>query len=430
MACVNACSALITTKDQRRSFSQLPPVQAAHRVTHASSKRAASVVASLRPVRTVGIASRHMRTAECRTTTTPVRATPSTNNARLGRKTRSVRVTATGTAEGTIIDADALQALNEVCSRAIKVMLNEDVAGAEALDDELEEQRRLVVEYEQDYECARFLAIVQGLLNHLFLPEVANLSGPYLKAFTNIANIVDGSDWTLEVLGAPEVKDEPEFDTWEEVNQKQEKKRFNKTFNISEEEEEKPVDSGINPNDLYALLKSRKDATQKELRQNYRGLALQWHPDVSKEPNAQEVFILISRAYEILSDKDLRENYDTFGIKGLEGKYVEREKTWEEFQKFEKRTRGRQARDASAAGLNTHRAPPSVGKDEFIQVGAIVEYVLSAAVKADLQDGREKGVAILVGRNVDRGDRKTLPEGRLYLTEIEPLIQSPIGSNR
>jgi len=141
-------------------------------------------------------------------------------------------------------------------------MLNEDVAGAEALDDELEEQRRLVVEYEQDYECARFLAIVQGLLNHLFLPEVANLSGPYLKAFTNIANIVDGSDWTLEVLGAPEVKDEPEFDTWEEVNQKQEKKRFNKTFNISEEEEEKPVDSGINPNDLYALLKSRKDATQ------------------------------------------------------------------------------------------------------------------------------------------------------------------------
>jgi hypothetical protein len=60
-------------------------------------------------------------------------------------------------------------------------MLNEDVAGAEALDDELEEQRRLVVEYEEDYECAHFLAIVQGLLNHLFLPEVANLSGPYLK---------------------------------------------------------------------------------------------------------------------------------------------------------------------------------------------------------------------------------------------------------
>jgi hypothetical protein len=54
-------------------------------------------------------------------------------------------------------------------------------------------------------------------------------------------------------------------------------------------------------------------------------------------------------------------------------------------QKFEKRTRGRQARDASAAGLNTDGAPPSVGKDEFIQVGAIVEYVLSAAVKADLQ---------------------------------------------
>eukprot|EP00959_Pyramimonas_sp_CCMP1952_P395064 8277377-Pyramimonas_sp.AAC.1 len=79
------------------------------------------------------------------------------------------------------MDEEAVQALNEVCNRAIKVMLQNDAEAAEELDDELEEQRRAIVEYEQDYECARFLAVVQGFLNHLVLEEVSNLTGVYEK---------------------------------------------------------------------------------------------------------------------------------------------------------------------------------------------------------------------------------------------------------
>jgi len=56
-----------------------------------------------------------------------------------------------------------------------------------------------------------------------------------------------------------------------------------------------------------------RDGLQKELRQSYRRLALSWHPDVNKAPNAQQVFVLISRAYEILSDPQLRKQYDQFG---------------------------------------------------------------------------------------------------------------------
>ena len=48
-----------------------------------------------------------------------------------------------------------------------------------------------------------------------------------------------------------------------------------------------------------------------------------------------------------------------------------------------------------------------------------------------MQDGREKGVGLLVGRNCDRGDAKNLPSERLDLCEIEPLAElAPAGSNK
>ena len=62
--------------------------------------------------------------------------------------------------------------------------------------------------------------------------------------------------------------------------------------------------------------------------------------------------------------------------------------------------------------------------------GDIVEYPLSDVVKAELQDGRERGVGLLVGRNKDRGDASTLPPELLGMCEIEPLRQEETDSTR
>ena len=63
-------------------------------------------------------------------------------------------------------------------------------------------------------------------------------------------------------------------------------------------------------------------------------------------------------------------------------------------------------------------------------MGDIVEYPLSPAEQATLQDGRTHGVGLLVGRNMDRGDAKTLPAEALPMCEVEPLRQESEGSDR
>jgi curved DNA-binding protein CbpA len=69
---------------------------------------------------------------------------------------------------------------------------------------------------------------------------------------------------------------------------------------------------------LYKLLGVSKSATTKEIRVAFKKLALEKHPDKNQDdPKANEEFIRINRAYEILKDDDLRKKYDTYGEEGL-----------------------------------------------------------------------------------------------------------------
>jgi molecular chaperone DnaJ len=65
--------------------------------------------------------------------------------------------------------------------------------------------------------------------------------------------------------------------------------------------------------DLYALLDVSRDADPDTIKKAYRRLARQLHPDVNPDPETQEKFKEISRAYEILSDPQKRAVYDRGG---------------------------------------------------------------------------------------------------------------------
>jgi curved DNA-binding protein len=65
--------------------------------------------------------------------------------------------------------------------------------------------------------------------------------------------------------------------------------------------------------DFYEVLGVSRDADQSEIQRAYRKLARTLHPDVNKDPGAEERFKQLSEAYDVLSDPDQRKRYDAFG---------------------------------------------------------------------------------------------------------------------
>ena len=73
-----------------------------------------------------------------------------------------------------------------------------------------------------------------------------------------------------------------------------------------EVDEENPTEQG----NLFSVLGIKKDATDEEIRTGYRRMAKQWHPDLNRnDPDAQEQFIRIQEAYQILSNENTRARY-------------------------------------------------------------------------------------------------------------------------
>jgi curved DNA-binding protein len=65
--------------------------------------------------------------------------------------------------------------------------------------------------------------------------------------------------------------------------------------------------------DYYAIMGLSRDATAEQIKQSYRKLARKFHPDVSKEPDAEKRFKEIGEAYEVLRDPEKRAAYDQLG---------------------------------------------------------------------------------------------------------------------
>jgi curved DNA-binding protein len=74
--------------------------------------------------------------------------------------------------------------------------------------------------------------------------------------------------------------------------------------------------------DYYHILGVAKNASDEEIKKAYRKLAMKYHPD--RNPNkkeAEERFKEINEAYAVLSDKEKRKQYDTFGAEGFQQRF-------------------------------------------------------------------------------------------------------------
>jgi molecular chaperone DnaJ len=74
--------------------------------------------------------------------------------------------------------------------------------------------------------------------------------------------------------------------------------------------------------DYYEVLGVTRKASKGEIKDAYRKLAMQYHPDRNKAPDAEDKFKEISEAYAVLSDDQKRQQYDTLGHAGFDQRYT------------------------------------------------------------------------------------------------------------
>src|ERR1700749_523846 len=105
--------------------------------------------------------------------------------------------------------------------------------------------------------------------------------------------------------------------------------------------------------DYYKILGVTRAATADEVKKSYRRLARKFHPDVSKEKDAEKKFKEVQEAYEVLKDPEKRAAYDQLGSEYKQGQQFRPPPDWG--SGFEFRGGPRQGR-ARAGGAQTEEA--------------------------------------------------------------------------
>lgn len=105
--------------------------------------------------------------------------------------------------------------------------------------------------------------------------------------------------------------------------------------------------------DYYKILGVQRTATAEEVKTSYRRLARKFHPDVSKEPNAEERFKEVQEAYEVLKDPEKRAAYDQLGSEWKSGQQFRPPPDWGSGYEF--------SGGGPRAGRARHRAGASAG---------------------------------------------------------------------
>ncbi|MEJ2576460.1 MAG: DnaJ C-terminal domain-containing protein, partial [Gammaproteobacteria bacterium] len=174
--------------------------------------------------------------------------------------------------------------------------------------------------------------------------------------------------------------------------------------------------------DYYGIMGVARDATQDEIKRAYRKLARKYHPDVSKEPDAEARFKEIGEAYEVLKDPEKRAAYDQLGADWKAGQEFRPPPEWDQGFEFH----GGDFTGADAAQFSDFFeslfgrgfASGGRGSGGFHARGEDTY----ARVLVDLEDAYQGGVRALTLRHTELGK-----DGRPQLRERTLNVRIPKG---
>ena len=86
--------------------------------------------------------------------------------------------------------------------------------------------------------------------------------------------------------------------------------------------------------DYYKIMGLERDASQDDIKRTYRKLARKYHPDVSKEANAEARFKELGEAYAVLKDPEKRAAYDELGANWKAGQDFQPPPDWDAGYEF------------------------------------------------------------------------------------------------
>jgi curved DNA-binding protein len=142
--------------------------------------------------------------------------------------------------------------------------------------------------------------------------------------------------------------------------------------------------------DYYAVLGVARTATQDEIKKAYRRAARRYHPDVSKEANAEEKFKEVQEAYEVLKDSQKRAAYDQLGSQWRSGEQFRPPPDWAKDFEF----RGGARPGDGGRGFSDFFSSLFGGGSPFGDFGAEAAYSAAdhrARIEVDLEDAFRGG---------------------------------------
>jgi curved DNA-binding protein len=177
--------------------------------------------------------------------------------------------------------------------------------------------------------------------------------------------------------------------------------------------------------DYYSTLDVPREATAEEIKRSYRKLARKYHPDVSKEPDAEAKFKELGEAYEVLRDPEKRTAYDQLGADWKAGQEfrpppgaggmhfrfsdgVGREEGFSDFFEALFGRGGMAGGPRGSTGFRYREPGPSRGEDQQARIQIALEDAYRGASRTlefRAADGGTKSIRVAIPRGVTAGQR-------------------------